>query len=219
MVIKNGLVEKNSRKNIIKIKLMQIINFFAKMPNVTEVSLKKELSQQFKRLKPGIVLDIGSKFAPYKNQIPHTKYITLDINPRVKPDILSDVHKINWKSNYFDTIIATEILEHCYSPEKVVNEIYRLLKQEGISILSTRFIYPYHPDPKDYYRFTKDALEYLFRNFSKVEFIPHGNRLQVFWEIIPGRIFFIKNIFNSLIAKINFRDLKIHLGFVVYAQK
>ena len=145
--------------------------------------------------------------------------MTLDVNPEVKPDIVSDIHKVNWESNYFDTIIATEILEHCYAPEKVIDEIYRLLKDEGICILSTRFIYPYHPDPKDYYRFTGDALRYLFQKFNQVEIYPHGNRLQVFWEIIPGRIFFIKNIFNPLIAKINFKDPKLPLGFIVYAKR
>lgn len=189
------------------------------MPSVTTIFLERELFKQFKRLKPGIVLDIGSKSSPYKKLIPHTKYMALDISPQVKPDIVSDAHKINWESNYFDTIIATEVLEHCYSPEKVINEIYRLLKSRGICILSTRFIYPYHPDPKDYYRFTEDSLKYLFQNFNKVEIYPHGNRLHVFWEIIPGRIFFVKNIFNSMISRINFKDPKLPLGFIVYAEK
>jgi len=189
------------------------------MKSVTQISLEKELFKQFVKLKSGIVLDIGSKLAPYKNLIPHTKYMTLDINPAVKPDIISDIHKVNWEENYFDTIIATEILEHCHSPEKAINEIYRLLKPDGICILSTRFIYRYHPDPKDYYRFTKDALEVLFQKFNQIKIYPHGNRIQVFWETIPGKIFFLINIFNNLIAKINFKDSKLPLGFIVYAKK
>jgi len=199
-------------------KVLQMLST-SKITSVTKYSLEKELFKQFAKLKPGVVLDVGSKMAPYKGHIPHTKYMTLDVNPEVKPDIVSDIHKVNWESNYFDTIIATEILEHCYAPEKVIDEIYRLLKDEGICILSTRFIYPYHPDPKDYYRFTGDALRYLFQKFNQVEIYPHGNRLQVFWEIIPGRIFFIKNIFNPLIAKINFKDPKLPLGFIVYAKR
>lgn len=190
-----------------------------KMKSVTKISLEIGLLKQFSRLKPGIVLDIGSKLAPYKKQIPHTMYMTLDINPRVKPDIVSDIHKVNWESNYFDTIIATEILEHCYLPQKALEEIYRLLKKRGICILSTRFIYPYHSDPKDYYRFTKDSLEYLFQKFSQVEVYPHGNRFLAFYEMIPGRIFYFKNIFNPLVAKVNFRDPKLPLGFIVYSKK
>lgn len=195
------------------------MSFLSKMKSVTKISLEKELLKQFKRLKPGIVLDVGSKLAPYREQISHTKYLTLDIDSQIKPDIISDISKVNWESNYFDTIVATEILEHCYSPEKAINEIYRLLKPTGVCILSTRFFYRYHPDPKDYYRFTEDSLKYLFRNFREIEIYPHGNRFQLFWEIIPGRIFFIKNFFNSLVAKINFKDPKIPLGFVVYAKK
>ena len=195
------------------------MSFLSKIESVTRISLEKELLKQFKRLKPGIVLDVGSKLAPYREQISHTKYLTLDIDSRIKPDIVSDISKVNWESNYFDTIIATEILGHCYSPEKAINEIYRLLKPTGICILSTRFFYRYHPDPKDYYRFTEDSLKYLFRNFREIEIYPHGNRFQLFWEIIPGRIFFIKIFFNSLVAKINFKDPKIPLGFVVYVKK
>jgi SAM-dependent methyltransferase len=166
MAIKNRLAKENLYYKInIKImwKILQRL-LISKIASVTKYSLEKELLKQFKRLKPGIVLDVGSKNAPYKRYIPHTEYMTLDINPQVKPDIVADIHNVNWESNYFDTIIATEVLEHCYCPQKVIDEIYRLLKQEGICILSTRFIYPYHPDPKDYYRFTKDALEDLFKN-------------------------------------------------------
>ncbi len=208
---------------------MQIKEFFKKylftlkINTVSRIVSTKELKEQFKRLKRGVVLDTGSKFAPYKEQIPHTKYMNLDIDPGVKPDIISDIHKVKWQSNYFDTIIATEILEHCYSPEKAINEIHKLLKREGVCILSTRFIYIYHPDPNDYYRFTEDALKYLFKEFSQVEIYPHGDRLKVLWEIInPGynktRIFL--NILNPLIAR--FRDSKntrYPLGFVVYAKK
>ncbi len=108
------------------------------MKSVTAIVLEKELFKQFSKLKPGVVLDVGSKLAPYKDQIPHTKYMTLDINPRVSPDITSDIHKVNWESNYFDTIIATEVvLEHCYSPEKAMTEIHKLLKNGGVCILST----------------------------------------------------------------------------------
>ena len=127
---------------------------------------------------------------------------------------------IKWESNYFDTVIATEVLEHLYEPQRAIDEIYRVLKPGGICILSTRFIYPYHPGPKDYYRFTWDSLNSLFRRFSNVEIYHHGNRIQALWQIInSGEKAIFLNIFNPLFARMHFKETKYPLGFVVYAKK
>ncbi|MCK5061006.1 class I SAM-dependent methyltransferase [Candidatus Parcubacteria bacterium] len=133
---------------------------------------------QFKRLKPGVVLDFGSGSSPLKRYVPHTKYMRLDLNPDSQPDICCDLHNVQWESNYFDTVISTEVLEHVYDPQRAVSEIYRILKKGGVCILSTVFIYQYHPDSKDYYRFTWDSLNHLFKDFEHVEIFHHGNKFQ-----------------------------------------
>ncbi len=97
----------------------------------------------------------------------------------------------------------------------------RVLKPGGVCILSTRFLYRYHPDPEDHYRFTWDSLRYLFRNFRHVEVHHHGNRAQVIWEIINagGRSRVVLNLLNPLIAKLSSSRTRFPLGFVVYAEK
>jgi SAM-dependent methyltransferase len=207
-----------------------------RIPSVTKISLERVLCRQFRRLKPGVVLDVGSSNSPYKKYIYHTKYMRLDIDKDSNPDICCDLHKIQWQSNYFDVVIATEVLEHLYEPQVAVNEIHRVIKPGGICILSTRFIFPYHPSPAayqyyfgDYYRFTVDSLNYLFKEFAETEIHPHGNRIQAIWQIINAggydrRKFQIAmsvflNIFTPIIARINFKDTRFPLGFVVYAKK
>jgi len=191
-----------------------------KIPSVSRISLDIKLKQLFKNLKPGVVLEVGSGFSSYKKYIPYTKYMTLDIDKESKPNICCDLHDIKWDSDYFDTVIAIEVLEHIHTPEKVINEIWRILKLGGVCILSTRFIHPYHPGPKDYYRFTWDSLNYLFRKFTKVEIYHHGNKIQSLWQIITdGKIKIILNIFNPLIAKINSKKTRFPCGFVVFAKK
>lgn len=188
--------------------------------SATRMNLDRKLYCQFKRLKAGIILDVGSGFSPYKNCIPYTKYIRLDINEMSKPDICCDLHEIKWESAYFDTVIATQVLEHLYEPQRAINEIYRILKPGGICILSTSFFYPYHPNPKDYYRFTQDSLNYLFKDFSKVEIFHHGNRILALWQIINvGRARILLNIFNPLIALAYSKHTRFPCGFIVYAQK
>lgn len=196
----------------------------SKIPSVTRISLNLELRRQFKRLKPGIVLDAGSRLSPYRKYIPHTRYIRLDNDEKTHPDICCDVHEIKWQSDFFDIVIATEILVLCYDPEKVIDEIYRVLKPKGICILSTRFMHKSNTDPKDYYRFTKDSLNYLFRKFSKVEIYHHGNKLQVIWDMINSgktkSIFgIILNLFNPVFARIKVKNTAFPHGHVVYAEK
>jgi ubiquinone/menaquinone biosynthesis C-methylase UbiE len=177
--------------------------------------------RQFGRLRRGVVLDVGAKAAPYRQYVPADRYMRLDINPAKAPDICCDLHDLQWQSEYFDTVLAIEILEHLYDPQRAVDRIFHVLKSGGVCILSTRFLYRYHPDPQDHYRFTWDSLRHLFRNFDHVEVHHHGNRAQVLWEMINagGRSRVVLNVLNPLIARFSSTRTKFPLGFVVYARK
>ena len=195
-----------------------------KIKSVTRLGLEAALKPYFKKVEPGVVLDVGAKNYPYKKYIPFTKYLTLDLNKSCNPNIICDLHNVGWKSDYFDVVIATEIIEHLYDPQLAINEIYRILKRNGICILSTRFIYRYHRDPGDYYRFTWDSLNYLFRKYSYVEITHHGNRIQVLWELVNSgklgkviRVFL--NVLNPLVARIRVKKTMYPCGFVVFAKK
>jgi SAM-dependent methyltransferase len=194
-----------------------------KVNTVNRISLDIELKKQFKKIQPGIVLDVGSKYSPYKKYIPYTKYLRLDVDKESEPDLCCDLHDIEWESDYFDTLIATEVLEHLYDPQKAINQIHRVLKKGGICLLSACFLFPYHAFPKDYHRFTKDSLNYLFRDFSKVKIHHYGNKIQVIWHFLNGgKYIFLKNpliLLNFLFARINFKKTNYPLGFVIYAKK
>ena len=195
-----------------------------RQPSVTRITLNRELEHQYEHLRrhgAGVVLDVGAKNAPYKDLIAATRYMTLDIDPACQPDLCCDLHDVDWSSEYFDAIIATEVLEHLYDPQRAIDEIHRLLKPGGVCILSTRFIYHYHADPRDYYRFTQDALTHLLRAFSRVEIYPHGNRFLAAWQLVESskRTLGLLSWLNPLVARIRQKKTKSPLGFVVWAQK
>ena len=192
-----------------------------RIASVTRISLDRKLATHFARLKKGLVLDVGAKAAPYLRQIPHTQYVRLDITEETKPDICCDIHAFEGESDSFDTVIAIEILEHLYDPQRAIDRVLHVLKPGGVCIASTRFLFRYHPDPKDYYRFTWDSLEYLFRQFSHVEVHHHGSRVQAIWEMINagGRSRVLLNALNPVFALFESQHTRFPLGFVIYAQK
>lgn len=196
----------------------------SRIKTVSRICLDREMLPLFKKIKPGVVLDIGSGYSPYKKYIPYSIYLRFDSDKESKPDICGDIHDIKWESDYFDFILVTEVLEHLFEPRKAVDEVYRILKPGGTCIFSTRFIHHYHPHPKDYYRFTWDSLDYLFKEFRYLEIFHYGNRIQLLWQIINSgktrKYFgFLLNIFNPLIARISFKNRNYPLGFVISAQK
>jgi len=191
-----------------------------KIHSVSRISLDLELRKQFKKLKKGAVLDTGAKYSPYKKYIPFTEYLTLDIEKDYQPDICSDLHDIKWQSEYFDTVLAIEVLHYLYNPQKAINEMFRVLKPGGKLIMSVRFILPYDVREKDYYRFTPDSLSYLLRKFKQVEICHHGNKLQVIWRLLEDRkLKVLLNVFNPFFARIRVKKTRTPLGFVVLAEK
>jgi SAM-dependent methyltransferase len=192
-----------------------------RIPSVNRLTLDRELIAQFRRLSPGVVLDVGAKAAPYERHVPSTRYLRLDVDRSRVADIHCDLHELQWEPDYFDTVLCIEVLEHLYDPQRAIDRMFDVLKPGGVCILSTRFLYRYHPDPEDHYRFTWDSLRYLFRRFRTVEVHHHGNRIQVLWEIINagGRTRVVLNLLNPLIARLNSSRTRFPLGFVVYAEK
>jgi SAM-dependent methyltransferase len=202
--------------HILRVKLMEKIQF----DTIARMTLDERLCKLFEDIRQHKkVLDLGSGRTSYREKIPNAAYITADINKECRPTVCCDAHNLGFKDKSFDIVVCVELLEHCHTPQRVIDEIFRILKKKGICILSTRFVYPIHGDPYDFYRFTKNSLSLLFQRFREFKIYPHGNRLACIWDLIALRITPLK-VFNRII-KI-FSNKEDHLcpcGYVVYAEK
>ena len=76
-----------------------------------------------------------------------------------------DMQKLPYKSSSFDCVISDQVIEHLEDPWKAVKESHRVLKKGGIAIHATCLLMPIHPCPKDFWRFTPDALKLLCVDF------------------------------------------------------
>ena len=66
-------------------------------------------------------------------------------------------------------VLCTEVLEHLPEPQKAIDEMFRVLKPGGQLLLTTRFLFPIHDAPHDYFRYTKYGLRHLLRRFDILE--------------------------------------------------
>jgi SAM-dependent methyltransferase len=127
----------------------------------------------------GTVLDLGGKrenkrgsFQPPEHEAKFWWYLNLDWI--TKPNMFADVTETPLKNASIDCILCTEVLEHLKDSQACVDEIHRLLRDDGLVFASTPFFYPVHADPYDFQRFTEDGLRHLFREFKSVEVYRMG---------------------------------------------
>lgn len=93
--------------------------------------------------------------------------VCLDIEPGPGVDLVADAHNLHMVSdNSVDCVISVSTLEHVRYPTKVIKEIYRILKPGGIVYINVPFVFPFHADPDDFYRFSYHGIKILCEDFE-----------------------------------------------------
>jgi len=115
----------------------------------------------------GRTLDVGAQNGPYAALFPNR--IGLDIQRGAGVAVVGDAQALGIADATFDTVLCTEVLEHLAEPQKAVDEMYRVLRPGGELLLTTRFLFPIHDAPHDYFRYTKYGLRHLLRRFEILE--------------------------------------------------
>ncbi|MDD4083247.1 MAG: class I SAM-dependent methyltransferase [Sphaerochaetaceae bacterium] len=135
--------------------------------NKTAILNKVKLNKDYTS---GIILDIGCGNKPYKEFLPHTKYIGLDIeneghnHNNEEIDIFYDGINIPFRNNKFDSIVCFQTVEHVKDIEKLIKEMKRVLKPGGLLLATFPFIWNLHELPNDYRRLTPEGAKKLFEN-------------------------------------------------------
>lgn len=173
------------------------------------------------------ILDVGgaNRFSKglviYKEWFKNSNFKSFDIQG-AGADIEGDIHDMPIESNSVDAIICNAVLEHIKNPIKATEEIYRILKPGGITLIQVPSIYPYHPNKNygDYWRFFEDTLRYMFKDFSSIEIMKQGGffRAMVVFLPINKRLLerpavFLDNFFKTEKIRTTTR------GFYIFATK
>ncbi len=95
--------------------------------------------------------------------------LNVDIHPYPGVAIVADATNVPLGDESVVRIVSDNVLEHMTEPVLAIAEMKRLLSGDGLVYFSTPFLYPYHSSPNDYQRWTKQGLEYLFKDFEIIE--------------------------------------------------
>jgi SAM-dependent methyltransferase len=148
------------------------------------------------------VLEIGSynfngSLRQHIEQFNPLSYIGLDIQKGPGVDVIckaEDTYNI-YGPESFDLIVSTEMLEHVFYWQRVINNIKKMCKYGGKIIITTRsYGFPTHGWPHDHWRFEEYDMRYIFSDFSE-----HGS---VIIENDPD-----PGVFVAIKKPINPRDL------------
>jgi SAM-dependent methyltransferase len=114
-------------------------------------------------VREGRMLEVGARGNEHAAAFPGFDYVNLDLEQTGPGVLRGDITRCpQIPSASFDAIVSVDLLEHVREPWLAAVEITRLLRPGGVTYHSTLFSWRYHPCPVDYWRFTPDALRFLF---------------------------------------------------------
>ncbi|MBI4722304.1 MAG: methyltransferase domain-containing protein [Candidatus Stahlbacteria bacterium] len=166
------------------------IEYIRKSPHRNE--LERYIKKYFPLLK-GKILEIGSKDRRYDFLL-KDKPIAMDIvENKQKEVIFGDVNELTFTDNSFDVVLCIEVFEYLSTYKMAISEIYRVLKNGGIAILSIPFMYKIHGDKL---RFTSNYLTtellncFLSADKQKqdIKIYPIGNFYTIILDIVRDKV-------------------------------
>ncbi len=94
--------------------------------------------------------------------------VTIDADAQRGPGVVADAVRLPFADGAFEGVVCAEVLEHLSRPRLALGEIRRVLRPGGHLLLTTRFLFPLHDRPNDFFRFTRHGLELLLADFARV---------------------------------------------------
>lgn len=129
------------------------------------IGLKKVLQWAIdKYTKPSgtdVLLDYGCGDVPYRSMFEDRvgKYIACDLYGNPDADLHYELDSIiPTDDDSADIVLSVQVLEHVRHVNTYLDEANRVLKSDGLLLLSTHGWWTYHPFPHDYWRWTSEGL-------------------------------------------------------------
>ncbi|TWT95621.1 class I SAM-dependent methyltransferase [Neorhodopirellula pilleata] len=187
------------------------------MPRIKNLKARQNWVQQTLESIPAgsRILDVGAGECQYKQYCSHLNYLSQDIAQydgkgnrkglqtqhfdRTQLDFVCDLYDIP-EDELFDAVLCTEVLEHVVDPVRAVEKLTRLVKPEGLLIITAPFVSWTHFAP---YHYATGFSEYFYNEqmsnhgFEIVELQPNGGFFDVMDQEI-GRVGSVRRRYGGM---------------------
>lgn len=165
----------------------------------------------------GRLIDIGCGAKPYKELLAPfvSEHLGVDhpatLHDKSNIDLVGTAYDIPVRSSTFDSALCTSVLEHLEEPELALRECHRILKTGACAVYSVPFIWHLHEEPRDFFRYSKYGLNYLFEKvgFKVVKIKP----LSGFW-VTFGQLL-VYNLYRLNRGPLRWLKVIVAIGFLI----
>jgi SAM-dependent methyltransferase len=128
----------------------------------------------------GRVIDLGGeRGAEYLSCIAGEFSVTaVNLDREAEPDILHDLEEpLALVDASYDHALLINVLEHIFDYRQLLTEAARVVRPGGTLALIVPFLFPVHPSPSDYWRFTQMTLakELELLALADIRIVPLGS--------------------------------------------
>lgn len=116
----------------------------------------------------------GIDFSPESVKIASTKKELF--NAKTSAFLVGDAQNLPFKDEEFDLIISCECLEHVPNPQRMIDELYRVVKKDGIVILTTE-------NYSNAYAYYISYLKLIGKRFDSGSSVQPIEHFFVFWRV------------------------------------
>lgn len=142
----------------------------------------------------GEVMDIGggksADYVSFMKRGDHVHFVNFDIKTGAIVDFEKD--SLPLVTDSCDTVLFLNVMEHIYNHQHIADEVVRIAKPGGQIIGFVPFLMWYHADHRDFFRYTHEALEIIFKKAGatqiSIESVSHGPfiaSLQMLSQLMP----------------------------------
>lgn len=154
----------------------------------------------------GKTLDIGCGQKPYEKIFSSTEYIGLEVDTpearaNKKADYFYDGSTFPFDGLQFDSVVSNQVFEHVFTPDLFLSEINRVLKPDGILLMTVPFIWDEHEQPYDFGRYSSFGMRHLLKEhkFEIVDYKKSLNDIRIIFQLMNAYLYKAIRIENKLI--------------------
>lgn len=112
------------------------------------------------------------------------RWLETDVSLAGRAAVVCDASDLPFEDRQFDLVICIAVLEHVLEPQRCVDEMRRVLADDGLVYATTPFMQQVHMGEYDFTRFTRSGHRWLFREFDEVDSgLATGPASVVVWSI------------------------------------